>query len=80
MIQGLPIVGFTAPALLLLAILMLFRGTLVTRREVDAKDAEIAFQRETIAEKDRTIGDFKEAITASNALIAAVLEVAQERQ
>lgn len=79
-LSGIPVIGLTAPALLLVAVLMIFRGTLVTRREVNAKDAEIDYLRETCAEKDRTITDFQEAIAASNALIAAVLKVAEERQ
>jgi len=79
MLDGLPVIGMTAPALLLIAVLMVFRGTLVTRREVDSKDREIAYLREAGVEKDKTIADFKEAIDTSNAMIAAMVQVAQER-
>jgi len=79
MLEGVPVLGLTAPALLLLAVLMIFRGTLVPRREVDSKDREIAYLREAGVEKDKTIADFKEAIDTSNAMIAAMVQVAQER-
>ena len=44
------IVGLLVTVLIGL-VLMLFRGTIVTRREVDAKDEEIQFLRETNREQ-----------------------------
>lgn len=79
-VDGIPLVGLSAPALLAIAILMLFTGRIATRRELNGKDEEIRYLRDTLATKDQTIDDFKESIAASNALIEAVLSVARERQ
>lgn len=75
-----PILSLTAPTLLLVAILMLFRGTLVTRREVDSKDEEIRLLREANKTKDETIASFTESIDAVTDMMEAFLTVAQERR
>lgn len=62
-----------------LAVLMVFRGDLITRREGRAleRQLEASVQREAV--KDKTIAEFTSAIDTSNAMIRAVLNVAEER-
>lgn len=78
-IEGVPIVGLSAPALLGIVIWMLFTGRIVTRREANGKDEEIRYLRQTLAVKDQTIDDFKEVLAPNTALIQAFLDVARER-
>lgn len=82
MLEGIPAGlpnGIGVVAVVLFVGVLLFRGTLVTRREADAKDRQIEALTAANAEKDHTISDFKDAIATSNSLIKAVLDVAREQ-
>lgn len=74
-LNGVGVVG-----VVLLFGIMLARGSLVTRREADAKDRQIEALTSALAVKDKTISEFRDAIETSNALIRAVLDVARERR
>jgi len=75
LLNGIGVVGIVALLGWLLA-----TGRLATRREVDAKDRQIEalMQRDVI--KDQTISDFSKAISESNALTRAFLDVARDRR
>lgn len=83
MIAGIPIeiLGYGSGwAILSLLVIMIFRGDLRTTREAKAQDRHIETLAKSIETKDQTISEFRETIATSNALIQAVLDVAQERQ
>lgn len=61
-------------------VLMVFQGKVGTKRELDAYDQQIAYQRETIDTLNETVANFTVAIEASTAMIRAVLDVAQDRR
>lgn len=82
MIEGLDlsVVGYGSGwAIVCLVVVMIFRGTLRTKREADAQDKQLDAMREVLVTKDRTISEFRDSIATSNDLIKAVLDVARER-
>lgn len=66
-------------AIVCLGVVMIFRGDLVTRREHNGVERQRDAAEGRLDLKDKTIAEFASAADASNSLIKAVLDVAQER-
>lgn len=66
-------------AIVALGVIMIFRGDLITKREARGLErrADAAVGRLDL--KDKTIAEFASVVGTSNAMIKAVLDVAEQR-
>lgn len=84
MLDGIPLVGLTAPGLLGIAILLMFTGRLVPRATLKDKADEcekwrLAYEaeREARATSDAQTVELLEGVKANHAIIAALFEAIQ---
>ena len=87
MLDGIPILGLTAPTLLGLAVLMLMLGWIVPRktlldkqREADQWREAYYKERDARAVANKQVEDLLEAVRTNHAIVKAVFNVVQEKE
>lgn len=85
MLEGIPVVGLTAPALLGIAVLLLLLGRIVPRPTLEDKKQEAAdwkaayeAEREARATADRQTGELLEVSKTTHAITVAMFDVIRQ--